>query len=188
MGKASRQKQEQKQERKQWKDPLPFDKFYSASLTTEQLQMMRKLGLDGVIPHQIFQNSRYEVWARVTQPEGMPTEMLWLSIKRRDKEPIDHNHWRELQRIKNEICGPDFEGVELYPNECRLVDTSNQYHMWILPPGVFFPFGFQERAVVGDDSSFDGSKQRPMDDGEAPADAMTGFEVSAFAERKMRED
>src|SRR5580704_308381 len=51
---------------------------------------------------------------------------LWhLSIKRRDKEPI--HDWRDLQEIKNQICGPEFEAIEIYPAEDRKVDSANQY-------------------------------------------------------------
>lgn len=41
--------------------------------------------------------------------------------------------WREFQRIKNEIWGPEVEAVELYPAESRLVDPSNAYYLWRNP-------------------------------------------------------
>jgi hypothetical protein len=34
--------------------------------------------------------------------------------------------WRDLQRIKNQLVGPECEAVELYPAESRKVDTANQ--------------------------------------------------------------
>jgi hypothetical protein len=69
----------------------------------------------------------------------------YLSIKTHNKEAI--HDWRHFQIIKNELCGEDREAVEIYPSEERLVDTANQYHLWVLPKNEFFPFGFKERKV-----------------------------------------
>jgi hypothetical protein len=117
----------------------------------------------------IYANNRYQVIAR-----AMPSifgEMLWLSIKRRDKESI--HDWRDLQRIKNELAGPEDEAVELYPAESRLVDTSNQYHLWVLPKGMRMPFGFDERLVGGPAvRSEAGPKQRSWGDDAKPSDAQ----------------
>ena len=55
--------------------------------------------------------------------------------------------WRHFQRIKNDVMGPNREALEIYPDERRLVDTSNEYHLWVLPEGVWAPFGFDERYV-----------------------------------------
>jgi hypothetical protein len=67
--------------------------------------------------------------------------MKHITISRRDGKPI-HN-WKDIQRIKNKVCGPDVEACELYPAERRLVDQQNTYHLWVLPPGMSFPFGFK---------------------------------------------
>jgi len=45
--------------------------------------------------------------------------------------------WRDLQRVKNDLVGEEWEGVELYPSESRLVDPSNRFYLWCCPPGVF---------------------------------------------------
>lgn len=39
--------------------------------------------------------------------------------------------WRDRQRIKNELVGPECEGVELHPAESRLADMTNTYHLWV---------------------------------------------------------
>ena len=73
--------------------------------------------------------------------------MLWLSIKRRDKEII--HDWRELQTIKNMIVGDEHEGFEVYPAESRLVDTANQYHLWVFEnESTRLPVGFSSRLVL----------------------------------------
>jgi hypothetical protein len=88
----------------------------------------------------LFRNDLYQVQVRwdpdtmklrrvgrgVTQ--FMP-DLIHLSIKFIDKAPV--HDWRHLQEIKSRIVGPQFEGIELYPAEDRVVDTANQYHLWV---------------------------------------------------------
>jgi len=68
--------------------------------------------------------------------------ITYLSIKRLDLEPI--HDWRDLQEIKNQICGKDREGLELYPAEDRVVDTANQYHMFVFGKEHGIPLGFMK--------------------------------------------
>lgn len=68
---------------------------------------------------------------------------LHLSIH--DRHRSTRHDWRDFQRVKSELVGPEREAVELYPAESRLVDTANEYHLWVMPEGVRFPFGFAER-------------------------------------------
>jgi hypothetical protein len=55
-----------------------------------------------------------------------------------------------LQQIKNELIGPEHEALELFPAESRLINISNEFHLWAHPTsGYRFPFGFcAERCVV----------------------------------------
>ena len=79
-------------------------------------------------------------------------DVAWLSIKRRDREVI--RDWRELQAIKNAIVGPEHEGFELSPAESRLVDTANQFHLFVfMDTKVRMPVGFGEREVTGADAA-----------------------------------
>jgi len=110
------------------------------------------------VPTAIWVNSRYHVFVYERDtPLGIITH---LSIKRNDQ--LLPKDWRDFQRIKNELCGPEREAVELYPSEGRLVDTSNQYHLWVLPEGMFFPFGFMERLVT--EAGAMGTNQREFAD------------------------
>jgi hypothetical protein len=107
----------------------------------------------------VYVNDTYQVAVRDVPGTASWPDMIWLSIKRRDKEII--HDWRDLQEIKNLIVGPEHEGVELYPAEDRKVDTANQYHIWVLKDtSVWFPFGLGERAVG--ETSIGTSKQRPF--------------------------
>lgn len=92
-----------------------------------------------------------EAWAndvydcQVRYLEFDRTGALHLSVKRLDREPVWD--WRHLQSIKNEVAGPFREAIELFPDERRLVDGSNQYHLWVMPEDVRVPLGFNERIV-----------------------------------------
>ena len=77
---------------------------------------------------------------------AMKGKMTYLSIKRLDKKSI--HDWRHLQEIKNELCGEDCEAIEIYPVEKRLVDTANQYHLFVFPKGTYVGFGWTHRSVM----------------------------------------
>jgi len=34
------------------------------------------------------------------------------------------------------MCGEEWEGLALYPSASRLVDPSNRFFLWCVPPGV----------------------------------------------------
>lgn len=75
-----------------------------------------------------------------------------ISIKRIDKAPV--HDWRHFQEIKNMLIGPEFEAVELYPAEDRVVDTANQYHLWAfgdvrMVAGLGFPVGLKQNHSGG---------------------------------------
>lgn len=118
----------------------------------------------------VFRNNLYQVIVRSLMPKGdcveqLP-EMIWLSIKSIDQSAT--HDWRHFQRIKNELVGPECEGVELYPAESRMVDTSNQYHLFVMKDSkMTFPFGFRERLVLDDGEICQslGAKQRSFEKG-----------------------
>jgi len=68
-----------------------------------------------------------------------------IAIQRRDGAAVQD--WRDLQAIKNELFGAEHEAIELYPAESRVVDTQNQFHLWVLltyegRPRPRFPVGW----------------------------------------------
>jgi hypothetical protein len=83
-----------------------------------------RFGMDEGRSLRTFRNDLYEVYLHEYM-QGM----AHLSIKRFDREAI--RDWRHFQQIKNDICGPETEAVELYPAESRLADNANQYHLWV---------------------------------------------------------
>jgi hypothetical protein len=91
--------------------------------------------------------------------KGGEIGFIHLSIKRNDRAPV--TNWNHLQRIKNELVGPEHEGVELFPAESRLVNMANQYHLWVLnQPGKQFPFGFNDGRNVSNQIEGSRAKQR----------------------------
>ena len=62
-----------------------------------------------------------------------------LHVRRNDDAPI--RSWTDMQRIKNELTGPERVAVEVYPPESLKVDQANNYHLWVFPNGFKLPFG-----------------------------------------------
>jgi hypothetical protein len=169
MGKASRRKREARapQEEELW---TPF----------QEVAMVGYVGEPG---ETVWKNSLYTVYFRRQRPlDGEGPDLLHLSLKRNDRAVI--HDWRHLQRIKNEIVGPEQEMVELYPAESRLVDTANQYHLWGVE-GMALPFGFGER-LVSDQSEDPKTGQRPFARGARPTDARLITQAEIERQRRGR--
>lgn len=83
---------------------------------------------------------------------------VWLSIKRRDKRPV--NNWQDMQTMKNRLVGVNFDAIQMFPAESRMVNTANQYHLIVLPEDANFPFGWGSRFVVTENiNDKDGASQ-----------------------------
>jgi len=50
------------------------------------------------------------------------------------------------------------EGVELFPAESRMVNSANQYHIWVLTGNEKFSCGWHEGRLVTD-GNVEGAKQ-----------------------------
>lgn len=124
-------------------------------------EMLPPPQLEGIQGVQFFRNSRYQVNVTKFMIEPPFGRCFHLSIKTLDKEA--YHDWRDYQRIKNELVGPEYEAVELYPAESRLTDTSNQFHIWAFLD-FKFPFGYRNREV-SDAQEVEGIKykQRPFE-------------------------
>ena len=106
----------------------------------ERIVLVERLVHAAAAP-QVFVNDIYRVQVRREPP------IVQLSICRIDGEPC--KDWRHFQQIKNELVGSEFEAVELFPAESRLVDMDNEYHLWVnTETGFRFPFGYQRRHVA----------------------------------------
>lgn len=120
-------------------------------------------------PEMTVTNSRYHV-AMWRGDDPQLGEYVHLSIKDHDRSA--RHDWRDLQRIKNELVGPEYEAVEIYPAESRLVDTCNQYHLYVF--ATWKPaFGFASRLVAdGKSAVMPNVAQRPFE--QRPTDCLDG--------------
>lgn len=147
------------------KKPSSWQPFERAHYPYPEMQrIIRQFGLpqaQNLLSFEIWLNNKYQVALRRQKDENPNTnlpDLIHLSIKRRDNNPV--RDWRDLQRIKNELVGPECEGVELFPAESRLVDTANQLHLWVWDDPTFrFPIGFNEGRIVSN-AETNGSRQR----------------------------
>lgn len=111
---------------------------------------------------EIWRNHLYlvHVWRGQPHP-GYDDGVTHLSIRRLDRRAV--HDWRHFQRIKNELCGPEWEGLELYPAESRLNDEANQYHLYVVNGPT--PFGSWEGRLVSgpEEAAKIGAVQRQLD-------------------------
>ena len=134
--------------------PLSFETFFRQASTRfpNISQAQAREEYESVLKEEVWINDTYQVNLNRTVTHGFERAEVWhLSIKRLDKGAI--HDWREFQAIKSQLCGPEAEGIELYPAESRLIDTSNQYHLFIfVTPGFRLPIGFHAGRHVLDDT------------------------------------
>jgi hypothetical protein len=134
--------------------PRPWQRMRPAEVADAQAASFAAHHPNG----RLWANDRYTV---IAEPIG--GGWMHLSIRRNDRGPA--RDWRDLQHIKNDICGPEAEGVELFPAESRLVDLANQLHLWVLVTGERLPIGFHDGRVVAtaEQAAAFGARQRDPD-------------------------
>lgn len=136
-------------------------------LSAEDMAEHEKVRAEGIVT--IWINNLFTV--QVTSGRGVLQapppefpELVWFSIRRNERARLPRD-WRDLQRVKNELAGPEHEAVEMFPAESRLVDSADQFHLWVIAdPEVRWPFGYLERDVAdhGEVEKMGGS-QRKLD-------------------------
>ena len=90
---------------------------------------------------EVWKNNWYIVQvAREDTDWGMVRRLM---IRRNDGESV--RTWADMQRIKNELCGPESVGLEVFPRESELVDEANVYHLWVLGAGMELPLKLRKR-------------------------------------------
>lgn len=113
---------------------------------------------------EFYANGHYLVFLRRMKSD-VPDQPDGAHLSLRTVENDTRHDWRDFQRIKNELVGPHWEAVELYPDVDRLVDTANQYHLWCFP--FRLPFGFNSKLVMPHGVvERTGGKQRPFTEGD----------------------
>jgi hypothetical protein len=121
----------------------------------------------------LYHNNRYHVfYAKFPNRDPEGPDVIHLSIRNNDRSPV--RDWRDLQRIKNELVGPEVEMVELFPRESQLVDTSNQFHLW----------GYAVDQPVFTNAGLGWEQGRLIHDGMSP-DLMNDEETKKSVQRPM---
>ena len=132
------------------------------------LEESRQLLAAEIAKEEIWVNEKYQVAAHGFEHPDLGL-CLQINIRRRDGGVIFRD-WRDFQQIKNQLAGPESEGLEIYPAESRKVDTSNKYHIWCVlndpaqpDKSKRIPFGWYDRDVLDQsDTDLAGTRQRPL--------------------------
>lgn len=83
----------------------------------------------GGVTGERWENNRFQVIKRAL-PAGPWGRVVHLTLRNRDGSR--RREWTEFQRVKNELVGPEYDAVEVYPAQERVVDTADHYHLWVL--------------------------------------------------------
>lgn len=80
-----------------------------------------------------YRNNYYTVMIEDDAPTTKGSAIKAM-VQAHDDLPIPR-HWREMQRIKNELFGEETTAIEYYPAQSDLVDDHNIYWLWVFPEG-----------------------------------------------------
>ena len=152
-----------------------WTKFQPAYYPAEHNELLTKLGMNK--DRESWRNSRYQVDLEFMEH---PEIGRYVMIGIKDHERTARHDWRDFQRIKNELVGEQYDAVEVYPAEDKLVDTANQYYMFAFLD-LRLPFGFQGRLVA--EGNVHKAKQRPFE--VRPPDCLTVAQWQALAQTRI---
>lgn len=82
-----------------------------------------------------WENAEYSIFLDKNEIQTSYLGCFWhLGIRRKDQQPA--NDWRDLQAIKSALVGPEYEAIELFPAESRVMDVANETHIYVLRAAV----------------------------------------------------
>lgn len=158
MSEASRRKAMKRQIRKVSRAnrddaSLPMEPFAVQSPERMAEAQTRGAGAGGppFVPfYAAWVNNRYVVLAnRFLSTEWGFCDHLW--IRRADDRNLFP--WQDLQRIKDELLGPERVALEVFPRRSELVDQANMRHLWVLPVGSSLSFAITFSATAGSEKT-----------------------------------
>lgn len=100
-------------------------------------------------PEKVYLNSSF-----IVQVYDCPTS--WGQTKRvmiRWNDARPEIGWAMLQRIKNDIFGPERVALEVFPAESNKQDVANMYWLWLLPEGFDCPIEWKRKESQTKDDS-----------------------------------
>src|SRR4051812_15134474 len=135
----------------------------------------------------LYGNDRYTATVsdvpNTKDPSAPPA--MCIGIHSHTRSAVGAHDWRHLQRIKNDIAGPEREAIELYPAESRLMDTANEFWLWVAPEGWEVPWGFFSPRHVTDTAGLRGDE--PGITEQAAERGMTPDELVAATNRRSKQ-
>lgn len=97
-----------------------------------------------------YENSTYQVTLRQYE-KGWPLGGgRWAKLGISSKDGAPRHDWRDFQKIKNDTVGTNWEAIELYPDEGRLLDPSNYYILYCAPR---IPIGEFGRRIIANETN-----------------------------------
>jgi len=106
---------------------------------TPEEAMVRYKRHEGNFRYEGYLNNRYSVQISDEATDWGLVVHLW--IQRHDGDMV--RSWADMQRIKNELVGPQRVAVEVFPPVNELVDQANIAHLWVMPEGFVLPFSLK---------------------------------------------
>ncbi len=94
--------------------------------------------VDPVSGSEVWGNNWYDVRVMRYASGWILDNGPWIRIGISSPDGEPRHDWRAFQRIKNQIAGPGWWAMELYPDERQLIDPSNYFLLWAAPT---LPFG-----------------------------------------------
>jgi hypothetical protein len=86
--------------------------------------------------YEVWTNARYTVSVRRYKKGFFLNNGPYIILGITASDESARHDWRDFQACKSDICGPEWEGIELYPAESRLQDPSNRFYLWCCPKGL----------------------------------------------------
>jgi len=98
-----------------------------------------------------WRNAFYLVMRKELEPERGLDGAVRLSMRREDGKAI--REWKHIQRVKNEIVGPEREAVEIFPPQSMVTDMSHEHHLFVVPVGVASVFLYEHKMGLPEGSA-----------------------------------
>ena len=73
-------------------------------------------------------NNAYSVQFSKFRNEILGQDVIHLWIRRHDGKKFIP--WAHFQRIKDDLVGKDWQGIQVYPKRDKIVDQADMYHLW----------------------------------------------------------
>ena len=88
-----------------------------------------------------YENDEYIVFVdKYAQTMTKGLKVWELSILRHDGQPA--RDWRDLQEIKTTLVGAEYEAMEMFPAESRVIDVANETHLFAVMTDKLEPVTF----------------------------------------------